>query len=94
MVMPRSIIKAKAVPLSQGAHSEYDSVYFLKIVAYVLLGTLWIAHDAHRVLPLGLIIGLIIVQHEKLQIDRKIEYAMLLVGALLGLMGLGLTILV
>ncbi len=71
---------------------EYDSVYFLKILLYLVLGTLWVAWAGRRMLPAGLILGILLVQHEKLQIDRKIEYAILLVGAVLGLVGIGLTI--
>jgi hypothetical protein len=72
--------------------AEYDSVYFLKILLYLIVGSLWLAPGGHRSIPLGLIIGILAVQHEKLQIDRKIEYAILLVAAVLGLVGIGLTI--
>jgi len=73
--------------------TEYDSVYFLKILVYLILGSVWATiPGGGRVLPLGLILGAIIVQHDKLQIDRKIEYAMLLIGSVLGLVGIGLTI--
>ena len=74
------------------ATSEYDSVYFLKILVYLLLGTVWLSNGESRTLPIGLIAGVIVVQHEKLQIDRKIEYALLLIGTILGLVGIGLTI--
>lgn len=73
--------------------TEYDSVYFLKILVYLMLGSVWATFGSSgRVLPLGLIIGALLVQHDKLQIDRKIEYAMLLIGSVLGLVGIGLTI--
>ena len=74
------------------AQAEYDSIYFLKILLYLILGTLWVAPNGERTVPLGLILGLIAVQHEKLQIDRKIEYAILLVGGVLGLVGIGITV--
>lgn len=73
--------------------TEYDSVYFLKILLYLILGSVWgTGSNGARLLPLGVIIGAFIAQHEKLQIDRKIEYAMLLVGGVLGLIGIGLAI--
>ena len=71
--------------------TEYDSVYFLKILAYLILGSVWgLTSSGTRILPLGLIAGVIVAQHETLQIDRKIEYAMLLIGSVLGLVGIGL----
>jgi CRISPR/Cas system-associated protein Cas7 (RAMP superfamily) len=61
--------------------TEYDAVYFLKILIYLILGSVWISHNDARVLPIGLVAGLVLVQHERLQIDRKIEYAILLIGS-------------
>ncbi len=72
--------------------TEYDSVYFLKILVYLILGTVWLSNGESKTLPVGLIVGIVAVQHEKLQIDRKIEYALLLIGAVLGIIGVGLTI--
>jgi hypothetical protein len=71
---------------------EYDSVYFLKILLYLIAGSVWGTLSDHRVLPLGLIVGLLAAQHEKLRVDRKIEYALLLIGTVLGLVGIGVTI--
>lgn len=67
---------------------ESDSTYLLKLVVFVLLGTLWLKFSQpliwHGVpingFPFGLIIGLILVrQFEKHQSDRKIWYASLIV---------------
>ena len=71
---------------------EYDSVYFLKILVYLILGSVWATTGGPRVLPLGLVVGVLLAQHEKLQLDRKIEYAMLLIGSVLGLVGIGIAI--
>ncbi|TAK89632.1 hypothetical protein EPO04_00795 [Patescibacteria group bacterium] len=76
----------------KSTNTEYDSVYFLKVLLYLVLATTWLAPSGHRYVPVGLIIGVIIVQHERFQIDRKIEYAVMLVGAVLGLVGIGITI--
>lgn len=67
---------------------ETDSTYFLKLVVFVLLGTLWLKFGNPIIvgsmpvngIPLGLLIGLVLVsQFEKYQSDRKIWYAILLV---------------
>lgn len=67
---------------------ESDSTYFLKLVIYAILGTLWLKF-AHPMaiggmplngVPIGLLIGVIVVhQYETYQADRKIWYAILLV---------------
>lgn len=67
---------------------ESDSTYFLKLVVFVLLGTLWLKF-ARPVswmgvpftgIPLGMLIGLVLVsKFEKHQADRKIWYAILLI---------------
>jgi hypothetical protein len=67
--------------------SEPDSVYFLKLVMYVVLGSFWLkfATPLHigdfliHGFPLGLIIGLLFASHDHFQIDRKIEYALLII---------------
>lgn len=71
---------------------EADSVYFLKILLYFILGTIWIKINGQAVIPVGLIIGLLFAGHDHFRIDRKIEYALLLLAAVLGLMGLGIFI--
>jgi hypothetical protein len=66
--------------------SEPDSVYFLKLVLYVVLGSFWLkfASPLHigdfllHGFPVGLIIGLIFASHDHFQVDRKIEYAILI----------------
>jgi hypothetical protein len=72
--------------------TEYDSVYFLKILLYLVIGSIWINRTGQQVFPVGLVVGLLLVQHEKLQLDRKIEYAILLIAAVLGLVGIGVRI--
>lgn len=71
---------------------EADSVYFLKILLYFILGTIWIKKDGQAILPIGLVLGLLFASHDHFRIDRKIEYALLLLAAVLGLMGLGIFI--
>ncbi len=72
-------------------NSESDSTYFLKIVLYVVLGSLWIKFAAPLELgafvlngfPFGLILGLIFASHDHFQVDRKIEYALLILMTIL-----------
>lgn len=67
--------------------TESDGAYFLKLVLYVVLGTLWLkfadpimlGNIVLNGLPIGLFIGLIFASHDHFQVDRKIEYAILLV---------------
>jgi hypothetical protein len=67
--------------------NEVDSVYFLKLVLYLILGSQWlrITRGSSQIpIPYGLIIGLAFAWHEHFQIDRKIEYAILLVAMFIG----------
>ena len=68
---------------------ESGSVYFLKILMYFILGSIWIKVNGRVILPIGLITGLLFSSHDHFKIDRKIEYAILLVAALLAFAGLG-----
>jgi hypothetical protein len=86
-----SSARAQAASFSRRGYEkiyESDSTYFLKLVVYVLLGTLWLKLAEPVVwlgipiggIPVGLLIGLLLVRKfEKLQADRKIWYAILLV---------------
>jgi hypothetical protein len=69
---------------------EGDSAYFLKILIYFVFGTIWIKVGGYVVFPVGLLIGLLVTRHDHFVIDRKVEYAVLIIAALLGLMGYGL----
>ncbi|HSX32890.1 MAG TPA: hypothetical protein VLF91_00950 [Candidatus Saccharimonadales bacterium] len=68
--------------------NELDGVYLLKLALYVILGSLWIklshGNSLNIPLPVGFIAGLLFASHEHFQIDRKIEYAALLVAMLVG----------
>ena len=69
------------------AAPELDSVYVLKLVMYLILGTLWlrVGHPDNTIpLPVGLVIGVLFAMHDHFRIDRKIEYAVLLVAMLVG----------
>jgi hypothetical protein len=70
------------------AKRESDGVYLLKLVLYLMIGAQWLrvttASGTQIPLPLGLLVGAIFAMHEHFQIDRKIEYAILLVAMLIG----------
>lgn len=91
---------AKRKTKKSRATAEPDSVYFLKLVLFFLLGTLWvrllniqIGPFEHLSLPIGLIIGLLFASHEHFQIDRKIELAVLLGATILSFyLPVGLTV--
>lgn len=70
--------------------TEPDSVYFLKLVLYVMAGAFWLrlsgpihigSFDINAI-PVGFVIGLIFTTHEHFQLDRKIEYAILLIATI------------
>ncbi len=63
--------------------TETDSAYFLKILLFFIVGAIWIEITAWNAsLPLGLVLGLVFASHDHFQIDRKIEYAVLLIAAI------------
>lgn len=71
--------------------TESDGVYFLKLVLYVVLGSMWLKFNVPlqfgdfilNGIPLGLVLGLIFASHDHFQVDRKIEYAVLIVVTIL-----------
>ncbi|MBA3758393.1 hypothetical protein H0X10_02065 [Candidatus Saccharibacteria bacterium] len=79
---------AKTKSSKKIATQQSDSAYFLKLVLYVIVGSQWLwittADGASQIpLPLGFVIGLMFASHDHFQIDRKIEYAVLLIGAII-----------
>ncbi len=74
------------VKSKQTNKQEPDSLYFLKILMYFLVGAIWLKVGFINLpVPVGLILGLIFASHDHFQIDRKIEYAILLIAAILSL---------
>lgn len=68
--------------------AAFDGVYLFKMVLYLLLGSMWLkvskGGSMTLPIPIGLVIGLVFTLHEHFQIDRKIEYAVMLVAMLFG----------
>lgn len=67
---------------------QTDTTYFLKLVLYIIVGSIWvkIAKDGTTQIPIpvGLIVGLVLASREHFKMDRKIEYAILLIAMLVG----------
>ena len=66
-----------------------DSIYLLKLVLFLIMGSQWLylisADGAHQIpLPVGVIVGAIFASHDHFKIDRKIEYAILLIAMFVG----------
>jgi hypothetical protein len=86
----KKTIKKAAVKRSAATAgtNDFDGVYLLKLSLYVILGSMWIKISNQDGLslpiPIGFIIGLVFASHEHFRIDRKIEYAALLVAMLVG----------
>lgn len=87
----RTYARNRAATVSRRGYSkvfESDGTYFLKLVVVVLLGTLWVKFGQPVSwlgvplggVPVGMFVGLILVNRfEKLETDRKIWYAILVV---------------
>jgi len=81
---------AKTKLKSKPKAAQTDGAFILKLVLYVILGSLWLklhhnGSDFNIPLPLGLLVGLLFTSHEHFRIDRKIEYAVLVIATLFGL---------
>lgn len=63
---------------------EADSAYFLKIVLYLIVSSMWLRIQYGEVgelpIPVGAAIALLFAMHDHFQLDRKIEYALILVS--------------
>jgi uncharacterized transporter YbjL len=68
--------------------NEKDSTYIFKLLFYLVVGSLWLKiklkSGTEIPIPFGALIGLLFASHERFQIDRKIEYAVLLVAMFVG----------
>ena len=81
--------KTKTNKKTRSSTQELDGVYILKIVLYLVIGAQWVrlvdpAMTRQVPLPIGLIIGATFAMHDHFQIDRKIEFATLLIACLVG----------
>ena len=88
MAKPKTKLKTKTkVRILKKPTPETDSTYVLKLVVYLIIGSQWlrIAHGSSEIpIPVGFILGIYFTTKEHFQIDRKIEYAVLLMSVFLG----------
>ena len=72
----------------KGKNQKFDTAYLLKIVLYLIIGSQWLKivtkGGANIPIPIGAIIGVIFASHDHFRIDRKIEYAVLLIAMFIG----------
>lgn len=73
-------------------YRESDFHLIVKLALYLVLGTFWVAVDNRRIIPAGVIVGFFLSKTEFFRVNKKIEYALLLVGALFGLFGRGIIV--
>lgn len=68
--------------------TEADSRYILKLALYLIVGSLWLkitpANGGQIPIPVGFMIGALFAMRDSFQLDRKIEYALLLVAMFIG----------
>lgn len=80
--------KNKRAAAKSTALANSDGVYLLKLVLYTIVGTQWLWFEIGQgntiPVPLGLLLGLLFARYEHFKVDRKIEYALLLVAMLVG----------
>jgi hypothetical protein len=80
--------KNRKAAVATAVTNDLDGVYLLKLALYVILGSMWIklsnGQGLSLPLPVGFVIGLLFSSHEHFRIDRKIEYAVLMVAMLVG----------
>lgn len=75
----RARVNARSGAIAQ----EADSIYILKLVLYLILGSQWLRITKGTLtlpIPIGLLIGLLFARTEKFSLDRKIQYAILLLA--------------
>lgn len=77
--------KTKTIKARQPSYRQMDSVFVLKLVLFLILGSQWLyviqpAGGSQIPIPVGAIIGVLFASHEHFKIDRKIEYALLLLA--------------
>ena len=81
--------KRKKSKRTGNGSAEIDSVYLLKLVLYLIVGSQWIRFEnasgtTQIPIPIGLLIGLAFALHDHFKIDRKIEFALLLIAMFVG----------
>lgn len=79
--------KRKTVKKKSAAES--DSTYILKLALYLIVGSVWLkisfgTSNGQVPIPVGFMVGALFAMHDHFQLDRKIEYALLLLAMFIG----------
>ncbi|MCX6727753.1 MAG: hypothetical protein NTX11_03000 [Candidatus Saccharibacteria bacterium] len=77
--------KTKKSKAKNPGYQQMDSVFVLKLVLFLILGSQWLyiiqPNGGTQIpIPVGAIVGVLFASHEHFKIDRKIEYALLLLA--------------
>lgn len=80
--------RSRSNPKAAAAVNNSDGVFLLKLVLYLILGAQWLwlvpGLGSQVPVPLGLLVGVVFAMHDHFQIDRKLEYVVLLIATLVG----------
>ena len=83
MAIKKTKKPTKKIVKNKNTH-ESDGAFFLKIVLFLIISSLWlrVEYSSGTVMPLpiGAAIAVIYAMHDHFQIDKKIELALILVG--------------
>lgn len=77
----------KRTKVSRKQSEGSDSTFLVKLVLYALLGATWIKFAIPLTvgsfqlngMPIGLLFGIVLASYDSFSVDRKIEYAILVI---------------
>jgi hypothetical protein len=81
--VPKKRVAAARTAKAPSVVQEMDGVYLLKLVLYLIIGSQWVRVTRGGTtipIPIGVIIGYFFARSERFQIDRKLEFAVLLMA--------------
>lgn len=99
MAKIKSKIKSKSK--ARTSTGELDAIYILKLTILLILSSTWVhiglgsGNTRTSSWPLGAVVAIALAMHDRFKIDRKIEYALILLAMFAGYwLSPGITILV
>lgn len=88
VVMPKTKQKTVKITKKHASTGDKDSAYVLKLVLYLIIGSQWLrisrGSQWQVPIPYGAIVALFFAGHEHFKIDRKIEYAVIILAMFVG----------
>ncbi len=80
--------KTKKTPIKKKHVSQTDDAYVLKLIMYLIIGSQWLRitkGSSYQIpIPYGALIAIYFARHEHFKIDRKIEYAVIILAMFVG----------